>query len=132
MPSVGIIFRDRLKMTLESARISQSSCAVAAGMHTSMVNQIIRGKKHAITAESVVRIAIALGVSTDWLLGLSANGPKPAAVRNAIAIAGAKVQERPGQPDQRNLGKVGSATRRGRTVGRSQPIEEVDSDAEAD
>jgi transcriptional regulator with XRE-family HTH domain len=112
---VMVVFRDRLVMTLNLARVSQSELARLSGLGQPHLNAICAGRVVHVTAETVVRIARVLGCSTDWLLGLTARGPAPQTVRHAVASSGGRVIERPGEMhrDPINL-NAGSVSRRGR------------------
>ena len=90
------VFRDRLQLTLEAARISQAEAARVARINVSHLNDMLRGRRKNVSAEIVVRLSRALGCTSDWLLGLTTTGPTPAGVRHAVALAGGHVLERAG------------------------------------
>lgn len=66
------LFRDRLVIALDGAGMSQSALARAIGIDRSTVSQLLaEGTARLPNAHLVGAAAAALGVSTDWLLGLS-------------------------------------------------------------
>lgn len=80
-----IALRDRLRLTLLSARISPRELARIAKLNPDHVAQICRGKAQTIRAKTVVAMACALGCTTDWLLGLSEQRPRTRVVRETFA-----------------------------------------------
>lgn len=108
-------FRERVRLAIEKARVSQAEVARVAGMNAAHLNDILRGRRKNISAEVVVRIARALGCSSDWLLGLPSEAPTPAGIRHAVAIAGGRMLERIGSErmDPVNI-NAGVNSRRGR------------------
>ena len=121
------VLKDRLNLTLLSAKVTQAELARLAGMGASHVNDICRGRMTAITAESVVRMARVLGCTTDWLLGMTPDGPAPAAVRQSVASYGGRVLEAPGSRRVRDPINVnaGSTSMRGRVRSRLVPATDV-------
>ena len=121
------VLKDRLNLTLLSAKVTQAELARLAGMGASHVNDICRGRMTAITAESVVRMARVLGCTTDWLLGMTPDGPAPAAVRQSVASYGGRVLEAPGSRRVRDPINVnaGSTSMRGRVRSRLVPAIDV-------
>lgn len=82
------IFRDRLRQAMDRKSISQSALARAIGTDRSTLSQALGdGGARLPGAHLVAAAAAALGVSTDWLLGLS-DRPETAAelVSNSFAI----------------------------------------------
>ena len=65
-------FRDRLERALRDAGLSQSALARACGVDRSTVSQLLSGAGARLpNAQVVAECARALGVSADWLLGLT-------------------------------------------------------------
>lgn len=80
------IFRARLVQALDDSGLSQSAVARAAGVDRSTISQLLKvGETRLPNAQLVAECAAALGVSADWLLGLS-HQPEPAAEVLAGAI----------------------------------------------
>lgn len=66
------IFRSRLTQAIEKAGENQSSLARKVGVDRSTISQILSRKETRLpNAQVVAECAAALGVSGDWLLGLS-------------------------------------------------------------
>lgn len=66
------LFRDRLAEALAQGRLSQSALARDIGVDRSTVSQLLTGSGARLpNAQVVAECARALGVSADWLLGLS-------------------------------------------------------------
>ncbi|MGP1356767.1 helix-turn-helix domain-containing protein [Roseicyclus sp.] len=66
------LFRDRLKMAMEAAGMSRARLAQVVGIDRSTVTQILAGGEVRVPGGHVVAgLSTALGVSADWLLGLS-------------------------------------------------------------
>lgn len=66
------LFRERLQAAMQTAQISQSALARAAGVDRSTLSQLIKDQGARLpNAQLVAAAAAALGVSADWLLGLS-------------------------------------------------------------
>ncbi len=65
-------FRDRLERAMRDAAMSQSALARACGVDRSTVSQLLAGGSVRLpNAQVVAECARALGVSADWLLGLT-------------------------------------------------------------
>jgi transcriptional regulator with XRE-family HTH domain len=62
-------FGKRLRGRREQAGLSQADVARQTGIIQRDVSLLERGKKHALWAETLHRLAQALGCSTDYLLG---------------------------------------------------------------
>ena len=71
------IVGERIMVTRKRQRIAQKDLAVTIGMSQKHLSQIETGIKHGLhlRAEAVIRLAQALGVSTDYLLGLQQEQP---------------------------------------------------------
>ncbi|MDG4648600.1 helix-turn-helix transcriptional regulator [Roseibacterium sp. SDUM158017] len=66
------LFRDRLEAAMQAAGISRAGLARAVGVDRSTVTQMLSGKEVRMPGGHVVAgLATTLGVSADWLLGLS-------------------------------------------------------------
>ena len=66
------LFRDRIGQAMREQQISQSALARGAGVDRSTVSQILKGDGARLpNAQVVAQCAAVLGVSADWLLGLS-------------------------------------------------------------
>jgi len=66
------LLRERLQRAMDEAGITQSALARAAGVDRSTVSQLLSGHAPRLpNAQFVAECAAALGVSADWLLGLS-------------------------------------------------------------
>jgi transcriptional regulator with XRE-family HTH domain len=66
------IVGERIMVTRKRQRIAQKDLAVTIGMSQKHLSQIETGIKHGLhlRADAVIRLAQALGVSTDYLLGV--------------------------------------------------------------
>ncbi len=72
------LFRTRLAEAMAARKISQSALARATGVDRSTISQVLTGDKRLPNAQLAADSAAALGVSADWLLGLSER-PEPVA-----------------------------------------------------
>ena len=82
------LFRDRLSEAMGRARVTQSALARRIGADRSTLSQVLGGDAARLPgAQVVAACAEALGVSSDWLLGLS-DRPEQAAdiLSNSFAI----------------------------------------------
>ena len=79
------LFRSRLAAGMATAGLSQSALARATGVDRSTVSQLLKDDTRLPNAHLAAACAAALGVSTDWLLGLS-NRPESAADLVALAM----------------------------------------------
>ena len=109
--------RDRLRLTLLAARVSQYELARVSGIHSRSIARMCRGDSLHVTLPTMIRLANSLGCSIDWLAGRAVQGPTPIAVRHAIGQAGGRVKERAKDavmdPINRNSGMT---SRRGRQI----------------
>jgi len=81
------LFRERLTLALAQAGMSQSALARTAGVDRSTLSQLTKDKGARLPGgQLVAECAAALGVSADWLLGLS-DRPERATDLVASAIA---------------------------------------------
>jgi transcriptional regulator with XRE-family HTH domain len=79
------LFRDRLAQSMAQAGVSQAEVARRIGVDRSTVSQLLVGGSARLpNAQVAAECAMALGVSADWLLGLSA---RPERAADLIAAA---------------------------------------------
>lgn len=79
------LFRERLLLAMTQSTLSQAELARRIGVDRSTVSQLLAGGTARLpNAQVVGECAIALGVSADWLLGLSA---RPERAADLIAAA---------------------------------------------
>ena len=82
---VSTIFRTRLQQAMAETGTSRSGLARGAGVDRSTVSQLLREDGARLpNAHLVARCAQVLGVSTDWLLGLS---DRPEAAADLVAAS---------------------------------------------
>jgi transcriptional regulator with XRE-family HTH domain len=78
------LFRNRLAKAAELKSINQSELARAVGVDRSTISQLLSGRDARLpNAQVVAECASALGVSADWLLGLTDRPERPGDVLNA-------------------------------------------------
>lgn len=78
------MFRERLAKAASMNGMSQSSLSRAVGVDRSTISQLLAGKAARLpNAQVVAECARALGVSADWLLGLTERPERPGDVLNA-------------------------------------------------
>ncbi|KAA9005715.1 helix-turn-helix domain-containing protein [Histidinibacterium aquaticum] len=80
------LFRDRLAEAMAERRVSQAHLAREAGVDRSTVSQLLKPGARLPNAHVAAQCAAILGVSTDWLLGLS-HRPERAADLAALAMS---------------------------------------------
>ncbi|MEM9785551.1 MAG: helix-turn-helix transcriptional regulator [Pseudomonadota bacterium] len=81
------LFRERLLAAMAAVQISQSALARRAGVDRSTLSQLLKDRGARLpNAQLVAEAAAVLGVSADWLLGLS-DRPEQAADLVATAIS---------------------------------------------
>lgn len=81
------LFRDRLQTAMTLAEMTQSALSRHAGVDRSTLSQLLKDQGARLpNAQLVAECAAALGVSADWLLGLS-DRPEQAAELVATAIS---------------------------------------------
>ncbi|MEL7212769.1 MAG: helix-turn-helix transcriptional regulator [Pseudomonadota bacterium] len=79
------LFRDRLLQAMTDARETQSGLARRIGVDRSTISQVLSGGGARLpNAQVVAECAAALGVSSDWLLGLS---ERPESAADILATA---------------------------------------------
>lgn len=64
------VFRERMRKRRKELRLTQETFGEKAGVVQQSISDWERGR-NAPNLENVMRLAIALNVSIDWLLGLS-------------------------------------------------------------
>ncbi|MCC6458806.1 MAG: helix-turn-helix transcriptional regulator [Caldilineaceae bacterium] len=65
------IDKHNLKEALTRSGMNAADLARASGVDKSSISKMLSGEKHSTTATILLRLARALGVTTDYLLGLS-------------------------------------------------------------
>jgi transcriptional regulator with XRE-family HTH domain len=63
-------FAERLKIALEQKGWSQKVLAERSGIQPAQIGRILRGERNRVGPDTVRKLAIALEVSADYLLGL--------------------------------------------------------------
>lgn len=86
----ALLFRTRLAQAMEQAGQSQSALARDIGVDRSTLSALLAPGTRLPNAQVVAEAAAALGVSTDWLLGLAV-GPDPVdkALSHAVSLTDA-------------------------------------------
>jgi len=78
-PARAAIFRDRLSRAMELARSNRSALARMIGVDRSTISQLLGGTEARLpNSQLTADCAAALGVSADWLLGLTERPERPA------------------------------------------------------
>jgi len=78
------LFRERLMRAVQMNETNQSALARAVGVDRSTVSQLIAGKNARLpNAQVVAECARTLGVSADWLLGLTERPERPGELLDA-------------------------------------------------
>ena len=89
----------RLKVALESSGLAKSRVGLDAGLSQTAVTDIISGKSKSPTLDTIVRIADALSVSPQYLMGFtdSSDGELSLSINNipVIGIAGYASNDHP-------------------------------------
>ena len=70
------LLAERLRTTREAQGFSQTALAERAALNLGNVNELELQRKTSVRADTIVALAEALGVSSDFLLGLS-DDPRP-------------------------------------------------------
>mgnify|MGYP003547496584 FL=1 len=82
-----ILFRDRLTQAMSERAVNQSALARASGVDRSTISQLLSDATARLpNGQLVAECALALGVSADWLLGLS-DRPEPLADLMATSLS---------------------------------------------
>lgn len=80
------LFRDRIIASMVNAGLNQSALARAIGCNRSTISQLLDDTHSRLpNAQLVAEIASALGVSVDWLLGLTDRPERPADIIEAAS-----------------------------------------------
>lgn len=79
-------FGERLKRLRELAGMSQAELARRANMHRAVINMLESGVRTGLTAESARRLARALNVTLDYLVGDSTFGDADAEEEESLAV----------------------------------------------
>ncbi len=80
------LFRDRLAQAMAERAVNQSALARSAGVDRSTISQLLSDATARLpNGQLVAECAVALGVSADWLLGLS-DRPEPLADLMATSL----------------------------------------------
>jgi transcriptional regulator with XRE-family HTH domain len=74
----ALLFRQRLANAMAEQSVSQSALARNTGVDRSTISQILKGDKRLPNAQLAADCAAVLGISADWLLGLT-DRPEPLA-----------------------------------------------------
>lgn len=81
------LFRQRLTDQMRAADLSRSALAVRSGVDRSTVAQLLSGATPRMpNAHLAAELALALGVSADWLLGLTDRPERPGDVLSAAVM----------------------------------------------
>ena len=81
---------ERLRKARKRAGRLQIDVAVASNKHRTLINKVEQGSS-SLSVEALAKIAVELGVSTDYLLGLT-DDPAPKAHLPAPGEAGSETQ----------------------------------------
>jgi transcriptional regulator with XRE-family HTH domain len=82
------LFAERLRAAREAKGWSQTILAQRTGLDLGNINELEQAKKASVRAESLIPLAEMLGISTDYLLGLTDDArPRPRRQRPAAAAA---------------------------------------------
>jgi transcriptional regulator with XRE-family HTH domain len=71
-----LIHGERVLLRRRAKKLSQAQCAQAAGVSARTIHRIERNQSYATPAATLGRLALALGTSADYLLGLT-DDPAP-------------------------------------------------------
>ncbi|MCF8487233.1 MAG: helix-turn-helix domain-containing protein [Rhodobacteraceae bacterium] len=82
----ALLFRTRLNEAMTDRSLTQSALARRAGVDRSTISQLLVSDKRMPNAQLAADCAEALGVSADWLLGLSGR-PEPVADLLAMSLS---------------------------------------------
>lgn len=81
------LFRERLSLATDQAGSNQSALARAVGVDRSTISQLLAGRNARLpNAQVVAECARVLGVSADWLLGLTDRPERPGDVLAASLV----------------------------------------------
>lgn len=71
-----ILFSARLQQAITQSGTTRAAIARAAEMPWSQVYKLLKGQRPQVQADTLSRLAVVLGVSMDWLAGLT-DDPRP-------------------------------------------------------
>jgi transcriptional regulator with XRE-family HTH domain len=63
-------FAERLRQARQRCGWSQTELGKRSGVHHMAISRLERGEKKDVTGGTLRKLALALGVSADWLLGI--------------------------------------------------------------
>jgi transcriptional regulator with XRE-family HTH domain len=63
-------FAERLRQARQRSGWSQTELGKRSGVHHMAISRLERGDKKDVTGGTLRKLAMALGVSADWLLGI--------------------------------------------------------------
>lgn len=69
-------FGQRLRATRHAAGLTQDELAQAAGLRRQTISHLERGYIQDLSGSNVAALAVRLGVTADWLLGIAADSEK--------------------------------------------------------
>lgn len=85
----AFVFRERLSQAMLERQLNRTTIAERSGVDRSTVSQLL--SEHQVRLPSghvVAELAVALGVTTDWLLGLTSNTLSPGEIlRESLEVA---------------------------------------------
>ena len=93
-------FRERLSQAMLERQLNRTTLAERSGVDRSTVSQLLGEHQVRLPSGQVVaELATALGVSTDWLLGLTSSTLSPGEIlRESLEVAQASAAPRPRCP----------------------------------
>lgn len=111
-------FISRLRLALELRGITPNALGVRAGMQPGHIAHVLSGRRKSVNADTLLAIARALGVTTDWLL--TGEGPieRPGGV--VLAPAAEDVAEPSPKASQMRRAVEGARERPARASARSR------------
>jgi transcriptional regulator with XRE-family HTH domain len=83
---------ERILILRRRNHMTQRELAKEAGLNTNTIARLEQGNLKDLGGQSVVKLARALGTSTDYLLGLSEHDPDSDTLPLAPALVGADVE----------------------------------------
>ena len=89
LPLVKKMLGERLRKARERAGRLQIDVAVASNKHRTLINKVEQGNS-SLSVEALTKVAVELGVSTDYLLGLT-DDPTPMALLQQQGEPGCKL-----------------------------------------
>ena len=80
-------FAERLRQARQRCGWSQTELGKRSGVHHMAISRLERGEKKDVTGGTLRKLALTLGVSADWLLGIEDEESESLAA--AVALVGA-------------------------------------------